>query len=188
MRLMLRFTLALAVLSVALSSSTAKAQASIYGTVSESAFAYSDYDGDANFNGYNPGFGGGLTYVFVHRAVNVGVDVRDTYTPNKNGGNTAAASIRLGFVPPPYPCHPYFQIGPGIISAKSYDGSNTSKTYNSGAVALAWGLDVRVAPNLDIRAIEISIMVGGNNSNASAEGSFSAGVVYHFHSAKTQKS
>ncbi len=167
----------------------AKAQVSVYGTVSETAFGYNYDDNtyDYGTNGYNPGIGGGVTYVFVDRAVTVGLDIRDTFTPTDRGGDTGAASIRLGFVPKEYTCHPYFQIGPGFITTKTpvTYGVGT-QTLTTAAVALAWGLDVRVAPNLDIRAIEIGLSVGNKNSSTEESASFSAGVVYHFPGPKKQ--
>jgi len=180
MKILRTLSLSLSVLLPLSAVHTAHAQASIYGTISGTVYSDVHTDG-LLFNGIYPGYGGGLTYIFVQRAVTVGIDLRDTVTPNTSGGNTAAVSVRLGFVPQQYPCHPYFQIGPGFISAKVPAGYGTAaQTLDTAAVAVAWGLDVRVAPSLDIRAIEIGVDAGNKNSSAIQTTSFSAGIVYHF--------
>jgi opacity protein-like surface antigen len=159
---------------------SAHAQLAVYGTVSGSDFGYQQSGDSADtFNGDYLGVGVGAYYNFVHRAVKVGIDLRDTYTPNSRGGNAGAVSVRLGFVPDVHPCHPYFQIGPGWISEKVPVSATPARTVNTTAVAVGFGLDVRVTPSLDIRAIEIESTVGGSDLNAAATASFSAGIVYH---------
>jgi len=165
----------------------AKAQTSVYGTIGFSDYGYTFNSYGDNFYGDYPSFGGGLTYIFLQRAVTLGVDLRDTYTANSlHGGETGAISLRAGFVPAPHPCHPYVQLGGGFISAKVPASSYTvgAQTINTGSVSIAVGLDVDINRSLSIRAIEIESTVGTKSYPSAATASFSSGIVYHFPNSK----
>jgi len=170
-----------------LSVSAAHAQVSIYGTVASSDYGYAFNGNSDSFYGDYLGFGGGLTYNFPHEGtITLGIDLRDTVTPDTHGGNTGAASFRIGFISQERVCHPYVQVGLGYISAKVPASSFTvgAQTINTVAIAVGGGLDIRINPFVSIRAVELESTVGNSSSNSTATFSVSTGIVYHFLPAK----
>jgi len=173
-----------AILTAIVFASTAHAQFSIYGTVAATDYGYAFNSGPLAVDGDFLGFGGGLTYIFPRDSrLTLGIDLRGYATPAAHGGNTGVVSFRIGVVPHKVPLRPYFQVGPGYVSAKTPQSAG-SQTVNIGAVGLGAGLDIRVARHIDLRVIEIEDTVGVSATKSAGTASFGTGVVYHFQAAK----
>jgi hypothetical protein len=193
-----RSALALALLSVFTLPSTARAQTSVYGTISLTNYGFSstaqdtlNYSPNANnfsFNSDNLGLGAGATYLIPssHR-FKAGLDLRETYSIGHGGGNSGFASLRLAFVPHRNPLSPYFQLGGGYIHSPLpggeyvitvQPGDNTQVIHQSGvtggAIDIALGLNVRASEHWTIRAIELGSTAGPRVASAS----LGTGVIY----------
>jgi hypothetical protein len=164
--------------------STARAQFSIYGTVAATDYGYAFNSGGLTYNGDYLGLGGGLTYIFPRdRRLTLGIDLRDYVTPAARGGNTGVVSFRIGVVPHKVPLRPYFQIGPGYVSAK-VPAVVGPQTVDIAAVSIGGGLDIRVARHIDLRVIEIESTAGVSATQSAGTASFGTGVVYHLQAAR----
>ena len=181
-------TLSIALGFLLLLAGKANAQASVYATVMGGNFGFA---GDAYQNGpsWKPhtfGFTGGafLSLITASR-FKPGLDIRGTYSPGFNGGRTYTAAMRLGFVPERAPFRPYAQFGGGYASTQQQNcaGPVCSTNRVSGGLAqLNVGLDIRLTPQVDIRAFDYARYSAGSAGNTSpAARSFSAGLVYHTH-------
>jgi hypothetical protein len=60
----------------------------------------------------------GAFYNFpIQSRLAVGIDGRVLYCAGPHGGTTAAAALRIGFVPVRVPLRPYLEIGGRVVSA-----------------------------------------------------------------------
>jgi hypothetical protein len=169
----------------------ANAQISVYGTAMLTNFGlYNSSSPHISFKGDTVGFGGGAFYNFpIQSRLTAGIDARASYSPGTKGGTSAAASLRIGFVPHEVRLRPYFQIGGGFVSTDGYTfGMVGSQLYayknrtTNGAVEIVGGLDVRLTDQVDVRAIEYGAAASGTSSSTRAGvGFLSSGLVYHFH-------
>jgi hypothetical protein len=181
----LRRLLAFFIVLPVAASHTAKAQVSVYGTVAATNYGYALNSNDNLTTSTHLGFGGGLTYNFpIESRLTAGIDLRGSVTPAATGGGLGAASLRFGFVPYHNPFKPYVQVGGGFVTAKVPAFSSTvgKRTITSASLDLAFGLDLRITPHFDLRLLELQGSAGGASTRAGS-GSFSTGIVYHFHRA-----
>lgn len=130
------------------------------------------------------GFGGGLFYNFpIESRV---IDGRANISPGDRGGYLAGGALRVGFVPHVFPLRPYFQLGAGVVHT-SYPyytpQAVTQRGITSGAAQVAFGLDIRVAEHIDLRAPELLGQAGGNSGLRANVATLQFGVVYHLHPA-----
>ena len=169
---------------------TAGAELSVYGTAMLSNFGFSNGSSSSlSFKGDTGGFGGGAFYNFpIQSRLSAGIDTRASYSPGSKGGTSAAAALRVAFIPHQVRLRPYIQIGGGVVSSETYNitpGSGTAITRNrvtSGALEIVGGLDIRLTEVLDLRAVEYGAAAGASSSGASAGfGFLGAGLVYHLH-------
>lgn len=164
---------------------SATAQLSVYGTVATTNYGYAYNNDSLTFTGEHVGFGFGAFYNFpIQSRLTAGIDARFSDTPNARGGNNGFVSARFGFVPHHNPLRPYVQIGGGYVHTKvpGYSIFIGPQPLTTGALGLAFGLDVRINPSLDWRAIELAAGAGSKNSTSAGAGALSTGIVYHFHS------
>ena len=129
------------------------------------------------------GFGAGITYNFpIQSRLTAGIDFRGSISPGATGGGFGAASLRFGFVPHHNPLRPYLQLGGGFVTSKvaaSYSTTGNQSVTND-SIDLAFGLDVRITPSFDWRAVEIASAAGNSGSTTVAVASIGTGIVYHF--------
>ena len=160
----------------------ARSQVSAYGAAAVTEFAVTPVNSsNLSFKSGTPGFIVGGFYDFpIDSRLTAGLDLRLAESPGAKGGTSAALALRVGFVPHKVRLRPYFELGGGLLStstnAELVNDGVRAGTYNNGALALIFGLDVRVTRSIDIRALEI----GDEASNVSGTGYLDAGVVYHF--------
>jgi len=188
-----------------LSAVAARAQAvSIYATSSSSHFsnvqtglaltssgAQEQY---ANF--WTSGIGGGLTFNFLPMGpVKLGFDFRGSTRPGTAGSDTALAGLKVAFNPPVIHLKPYIQASGGYVATRtlnlSTNPTNPSQTVGGtftnqyAAWEILGGIDVPVAPILDLRLLEIG---GGSGTNILGTTgtpnislfTFNSGIVLHF--------
>jgi len=170
-------------------SQTAKAQVSVYGTVGVTNYGYAFNNNGLTYNSDRVGFGAGVTYNFpIQSRLTAGIDLRGAITPSATGGGLGAASLRFGFVPQHNPFKPYIQIGGGFITAKVPASSFTvgKQTLTTASLDLAFGLDLRITPSLDLRLFEIQGAGGSKGSSKTGSAAISTGIVYHFHRSKSK--
>ncbi len=163
---------------------TAKAQSSIYGTVTVSNYGYAFRGESTTYDSDRFGLGAGGFYNFPIRSrFTAGIDLRGSFTPNADGGSKGFVSARFGFVPHHNPLKPYFQIGGGFIHAKvpAFTETVQAQAVTAAALDLALGLDIRLTPSFDLRLPELESGAGGNGSMTAGSASLSGGIVYHFH-------
>jgi hypothetical protein len=160
---------------------TAHAQTSIYGTVAVTNFCLNS-SSYTNCKSDTLGFLAGGFYNFpIQSRLTAGIDGRVSYGVGTRGGISVTSALRIGFVPKHNPLRPYFQLGGGVVSSAGGDPLQAQRK-TSGAVQLAFGLDIRLTNSIDLRALEIGgVAGGGSSSNPSAGTSYvNTGVVYHF--------
>jgi hypothetical protein len=151
---------------LAITAHQAKAQTSVYGTAMLTAFD----------NRAAGGFTAGAFYNFhTPSRLTAGIDGRVSYAPGNKGGNAELAALRISFIPRKNPLRPYLQIGGGVVSQNSY---NTFRRTN-GAAEIAFGLDIRLTDNLDVRAFDYGAAAGSRYG--AGFGFLNVGIVYHFH-------
>jgi hypothetical protein len=163
------------------STQTAHAQTSVYGTVATTNFCLNS-SSYTNCKSDTLGFLGGGFYNFpIQSRLTAGIDGRVSYGLGTRGGESATAALRIGFVPTRNPLRPYFQLGGGVVSSAGGDPLQGTR-HTSGAVQSAFGLDIRLTPSIDLRALELGGAAGGGSaSNPSAGTAYlDGGVVYHF--------
>ena len=172
---------------------SATAQVSVYGAPMLTRFGFNSQYGGFGYENFSAGIGGGAFYNFpIHSRLTAGIDVRGSASPGSRGGESFAAALRIGFVPTEVRLRPYFQLGGGVVSApyqQTYgviNGNNvstytTSSRKTNGAAELMFGLDVRITPQVDWRAIEYGgIFPTSNGQDNAGVGYLDSGVVYHF--------
>jgi hypothetical protein len=185
------FSVALVVLALFTFFSTAtRAQVSVYGTGSSTAFGFS---GQSYVNGtqLKPRTSGFITGAFYtlpsFSPFKASLDARYTFAPGYNGGKAYTAAIRMSFVPNHFLLRPYAEFGGGIASTQLHqnicNGSacgQTTTQLSSGVVQFGGGLDIRVNRLFDIRAFDFQYDTGGRAGvTHSAMQSISSGVVFH---------
>lgn len=166
---------------------TVLAQTSIYGTAALTNYVFdNDHTSAAKKDG--GAAIGGIFYNFpIQSRLTAGIDARFTESFGSRGGVSAAAALRIGFVPNRVALRPYFQIGGGVVSSKYgdngayYPGLTVPNTrYTNGAVEFAVGLDIRLTDSLDLRAFELGAAADGAISKTVVGSAFAdVGVVYH---------
>ena len=196
------FTIAALIL---LSAVAAHAQAvSIYATTSSadftnvqtgSAYTTSGYQ-EQYSNFWASGIGGGVTLNFLPIGpVKLGFDFRGSTKPGTPGSDTAMGGFRVAFNPPIIHLKPYVQASGGYVATRtvnvSTSPSNPSQivggtfTNKYAAWEILGGVDVPIAPILDLRLIELG---GGTGMPAGLSSStpnislftVNSGLVLHF--------
>jgi hypothetical protein len=169
---------------------TARAQVSVYGSVALANYIFlNNHDTEAKSD--TGGIIGGAFYNFpIHSRLTAGIDARGSYGFGDRGGTSAAAALRIGFVPERVVLRPYFQIGGGVVSSTFSNrqltgpviqGLTTQPTrFTSGGVEFDAGLDIRLSHSFDLRALELGAIAPTNSTGAAGSAWLDAGVVYHF--------
>lgn len=160
---------------------TANAQASAYGAVALENFC-TNASSHTSCKSDTIGLIGGGFYNFpIQSRVTVGIDGRVSYGPGTRGGTSETAALRVGFVPDRNPLRPYFELGGGVVSSAGGD-PRQAKRHTSGALQLAFGLDIRLTHSIDWRAAELGGAAGsGSGANPAAGTAYlNTGIVYHF--------
>ena len=153
----------------------AGAQAAVYGEVGITNYGLTTNGGDFTYGSDRLGGMLGGFYNFpIESRFTAGIDAHVGFGMHTNTGVKGAVAARFGFVPHRNPLRPYLEIGGGVVSAHLPPESVTT-----GALAIGFGLDVRVTPSLDWRAVELESAAGGVSRSAGSA-SLSTGVVYHF--------
>ena len=130
---------------------------------------------------------GGVLYNFpIESRLSAGIDARASYSFGPRGGQSVTAAFRIGFVPHVNPLRPYFELGGGVVTSTFNDNqltglvtaglTSTSTRRTSGGAEFAVGLDIRLTPRFDLRALELGA-TGGTVGGAFLD----AGLVYHLH-------
>ena len=160
-----------------------------------SAYTTSGYQEQyANF--WASGIGGGVTLNFLPIGpVKLGFDFRGSTRPGTAGADTAMAGFRVAFNPPFVHLKPYVQASGGYVATRtvnlSTSPSNPSQivggtfSNNYAAWEILGGVDVPLAPILDLRLIELGGGTGmavGLSSNPPNIPLFTvnSGLVLHF--------
>jgi hypothetical protein len=163
---------------------TAHAQTSIYGAVAVTNFCLNSGSAYTNCKGDTLGFLGGGFYNFpIQSRLTAGIDGRVSYGVGSKGGESVTAALRIGFVPHQNPLRPYFELGGGVVSSAGRGPTPIeAQRKTNGAFQLAFGLDIRLSPSVDLRAIELGGASGSGSSTKSNAGTayIDAGIVYHF--------
>ena len=166
------------------------AQTSVYVTVMEGNFGFAgdSYPNGPSWKPRTTGFTSGALFMYpAPSRFRPGFDIRGAFSSGYNGGRAYTVALRLSFVPDHLPFRPYGQFGGGYASTQlrkpvcigSVCGIG-SRQISGGVLLLSAGLDIRVAPQLDIRAFDYARYTGGSGGlTHPAVRSFSAGVVYH---------
>jgi hypothetical protein len=163
---------------------SAKAQLSVYATASLTNYGQTVNSSPLVISRDLGGVACGAMYLFpLSERLTLGIDARGAFAPAATGGEKAFVAARFGFVPHRNPVRPYVQVGVGSITAKYLRTTNVVGAGSVTTVAfdIALGLDVRLTPTLDWRAIEIESGAGEKGSEQSGSASVSTGIVYHFH-------
>jgi hypothetical protein len=169
---------------------TARAQVSAYGSIALTNYIFVNNNTSAAKSD-TAGIIGGAFYNFpIHSRLTAGIDARGSYGFGDRGGASAAAALRIGFVPERVPLRPYFQLGAGFVSSTftfqqltgpAIQGLTTQSTrFTSGGVEFAAGLDVRLNHSFDLRAFELGAIAPASSNGAAGSAWLDAGVVYHF--------
>ena len=166
------------------------AQSSVYVMVMGGNFGFTG-DNYPNGPSWKPGVAGftsGAFYNFLAPSrIKFGLDVRATFSPVHSGGRVYTGAMRLSFVPDRSPLRPYAQLGGGYASTQfrqptcigSICGTETHQV-TGGVLMLNVGLDIRITPQLDIRAFDYARDTAGSRGLIGPSvRSFSAGVVFH---------
>ncbi|MDQ2834983.1 MAG: hypothetical protein M3Y50_14835 [Acidobacteriota bacterium] len=166
----------------------ALAQTSVYGSIALVDYVFQN-NGSSASKGNTGGLIGGMFYNFpIQSRLTAGVDVRGSYGFNSLGGALATAALRIGFVPHRVVLRPYFMLGGGVVTS-TFSGRNITgpaeqgltaepKRFTSGAAEFAVGLDIRLNPSFDLRAVELGAAAGGTDQSVGSA-FLDAGLVYH---------
>lgn len=184
---LLRSTLGVVCLAFA---SAAHAQFSTYATVSATPFGFSgaNYNG-VSFKAETGSFTVGTFYTFPSSSrFKAGIDARYLYGPGYNGGQAFNAALRVAFVPTQNRLRPYLQIGGGVVHTdlnETYCSGFSCGTFHqgitNGVANIDFGLDIRLTPSVDWRAIDYGAAAAGSNGATRAGlGWIGTGAVYHF--------
>lgn len=166
---------------LASSGPVAQGQGSIYGTVAVTDFCIDTYS-HTTCKSDAVGFLGGAFFNFpIESRVTVGIDGRGSYGLGSRGGMSATAALRVAFVPTHVRLRPYFELGAGVVSSAGHDPLQGTR-HTSGAMQLAFGLDVRLTNSIDLRAAELGAAAGGGTGSTPGAGTayLDGGIVYHF--------
>jgi hypothetical protein len=171
----------LCVFTLIVPTQAASAQASAYGAVGFENFC-TNSSSQTSCKSDTVGLIGGGFYNFpIQSRVTVGIDGRVSYGPGTRGGTSATAAMRVGFVPNRNPLRPYFQLGGGVVTSAGHDPRQANR-HTSGALQLAFGLDLRLTNSIDWRVAELGGAAGAGSAANPAAGTayFNTGIVYHF--------
>jgi hypothetical protein len=168
---------------------TARAQVSVYGSAALTDYIFVNNNSSAAKSDTG-GIIGGAFYNFpIHSRLTAGIDARASYGVGDRGGTSAAAALRIGFVPERVVLRPYFQLGGGIVSSTFSTRQITGPTtqgltpqparVTSGGVEFDFGLDIRLNHSFDLRAFELGAIAPTSSAGAGSAW-LDAGVVYHF--------
>jgi hypothetical protein len=171
--------------------------ASIYVTSSSSHFSNVQTGLALTGSGYQEqyasfwasGIGGGVTLNFLPIGpVKVGFDFRGSTRPGTAGADTAMAGFRVGFNPPLIHLKPYVQASGGYVGTRTVNltqavGGTFTNKY--AAWEIIGGVDVPIAPILDLRLIELGGGTGANVNGGTGSPNISlftvnTGFVLHF--------
>jgi hypothetical protein len=141
-------------------------------------------------NFWASGVGGGVTFNFLPVGpVKLGLDLRGSTRPGTTGADTAMGGFKLAFSPPLIHIKPYVQASGGYVSTRTVNVTAGSNGGTFGNQYAAWeilgGIDIPLAPFLDLRAVEvgggtgISIPGGPSTPNISLF-TVNSGLVLHF--------
>jgi hypothetical protein len=170
---------------------TTSAQTSVYGAIMLDAFGFTGatYSSAGSFKPDTGGVIGGAFYTFPSSSrLKAGIDGRVIYSAGYNGGSAYTGALRVSFVPNRNRLRPYLQLGGGVASTQlnqaicnGFGCSTSTSRVTNGVAQIAFGLDVRATPHLDIRALDYGADAGSTGNGAHAAAVFlDAGVVYHF--------
>ena len=164
---------------------------SIYGTFSPTHVGNVETGSVATNSGYqeqytsftSTGFGGGVTFgVIPAGPLRLGFDLRGSSKPGINGADTAMGGVKLGLHLPLLRLKPYIQGSVGYLATRTTNVSTSgnSSTQVGGtfgnqylAYEVLGGVDVPIAPFIDVRLIEIgggqglAISLSSSSANAS---------------------
>jgi hypothetical protein len=138
-------------------------------------------------NFWTSGIGGGVTLNFLPVGpIKLGLDFRGSTHPGTVGADTAMGGVKLGFNPPLIRLKPYLQASGGYVATRTGNISGGGTFANKYA---AWeilgGVDVPLAPFLDLRVVELGGGTGFNVPGLSSTPNISlftvnSGLVLHF--------
>ena len=181
-----------------LSAVAAQAQAvSIYATSSSGRYTNVQTGSVLTGSGYQEqytnfwasGIGGGVTFNFLPVGpVKLGFDFRGSTRPGTAGADTAMAGFRVAFNPPLIHLKPYVQASGGYVGTRTVNltqGVGGTFTNKYAAWEILGGVDVPLAPVLDLRLIELGGGTGMTVGLSSSTPNISlftvnTGVVLHF--------
>lgn len=136
------------------------------------------------------GIGGGVTLNFLPAGpVKFGFDLRGSTRPGTTGADTAMGGLKLAFAPPLIHIKPYVQASGGYVATRTANVSAGSSGGTFGNQYAAWeilgGVDIPLAPFLDLRAIEVGggtgISIPGSSSSQNVSlFTVNSGLVLHF--------
>jgi hypothetical protein len=168
-----------------------RAQGAVYGGVSLTNYCYTVNNGLGNQCGTDGAGGtfGGFYNFPIQSRLTAGLDAHLGFGTGSVKGVKGLASVRFGVVPHRNPLRPYLEIGGGFVSSHIPQLTNIvgPQTITSGALEIGVGLDVRITPRVDWRAIELESASGGGTRTAGSA-SLSTGIVYRFPSARARQS
>jgi hypothetical protein len=141
-------------------------------------------------NFWTSGIGGGVTVNFLPVGpIKVGFDLRGSTRPGTTGADTAMAGLKVAFTPPLIHIKPYVQASGGYVATRTVNVSTGSNgtTFNNQYAAweILGGVDIPLAPFLDLRAVEVgggqgvSVLGSSNSPNVSLF-TINSGLVLHF--------
>jgi hypothetical protein len=178
---------------------SARAQvASLYVTSSSTRFSKVQTGTMASGAGYQSqytsfwtsGIGGGVTFNFLPVGpVKLGFDLRGSTRPGTTGADTAMAGLKLAFTPPLIHIKPYVQASGGYVATRTVNVSAGGNGATFGNQYAAWeilgGVDIPLAPFLDLRAIEVGggqgfDILGSSSTPNISLFTINSGLVLHF--------
>lgn len=146
---------------------------------------------------WTSGIGGGVTLgILPIGPVRLGFDVRGSTKPGTTGADTAFAGLKLGLKAPLIPIKPYVQVSGGYVATRTVNVSTSSIGGNAvggtftnqyAAYEVLGGVDFKLIPFVDLRAVEVGFGKGYNVGGLTASGTSSmtlftinTGLVVHF--------
>ena len=142
---------------------------------------------------FSPGVGGGVTFgVLPIGPVHIGLDLRGSTKPGKDGADLILAGPRLGLKLPVIRLKPYVEAAGGYLRTRttlvnSGLPAGTQLTAQYGAWEALGGIDYPLLPVLDFRMIEFGAGKAYEFSAAGVSGTYTvslftinSGLVLHF--------
>jgi hypothetical protein len=134
------------------------------------------------------GVGGGVTLNFLPVGpVKLGFDLRGSTRPGTTGADTAMGGLKLAFTPPLIHIKPYVQASGGYVATRTFNVAAGTGTFGNQYAAweILGGVDVPLAPFLDLRAVEVGggtgVSVFGSSSTPNIPlFTVNSGLVLHF--------